>query len=89
MTFMISYHNYKHSEELYMIIQGGLGNQLFQLGCAMKMAEKYNKKFILNIKGILPKPHQNNNIVNTIDTIKQLFPDIPICDKKLFTQDER
>lgn len=83
----ISYHNYNHYEELYMIIQGGLGNQLFQLGCAMKMAEKYNKKFMLIIKGILPNPHQNNNIVSTIYTIKQLFPDIPICDKKLFLQE--
>ena len=83
----ISYHNSKHIEELYMIIQGGLGNQLFQLACAMKMAEKYNKKFVLNIAGIIPNPHQNNNINITINTIRLLFPDLPICNEKVLPQE--
>jgi len=83
----ISYHNSKHHEVLYMKIQGGIGNQLFQLGCAMKMAEKYNKKFILNIDGVIPSPHQNNNIVTTLDTIRQIFPDIPINHEKIVLEE--
>ena len=83
----ISYHNKKHNEKLYMIIQGGLGNQLFQLACAMKMAEKYNKKFVLNIAGIIPNPHQKNNINTTINTIHLLFPDLPICNEKVLRQE--
>lgn len=73
----ISYHNQKHFEELYVIIQGGLGNQLFQIACGLAMAEKYNKKFVLNTSAIIPNPHQHNNLTTTIDTLKTLFPEIP------------
>ena len=73
----ISYHNQKHFEELYVIIQGGLGNQLFQIACGLQMAEKYNKKFVVNVPMIIPNPHQQNNLTTTIYTLKSLFPQIP------------
>jgi len=44
----ISYHNNKHHNNLYIYIHGGLGNQLFQLACGIKMAKKYNKNFVFN-----------------------------------------
>ena len=77
------YHNSTHTEELYIYIQGGLGNQLFQIACAMKMAEKNNKKFILNSLIVIPSPHQYNDKSIVLNTIKVLFPDITISDKKL------
>jgi hypothetical protein len=73
----ISYHNQKHFEQLYVVIQGGLGNQLFQIACGLHMAEKYNKKFVINETMILPNPHQQNNRTTTIETLKSLFPRIP------------
>ena len=84
---VLSYHNKNHYDEIYVIIHGGLGNQLFQLACAMKMAEKYNKKFILNTSGIIPNPHQKYDKITTLTTIQALFPDISICDKQVFPQD--
>ncbi len=81
---VISYHNNKHYNELYSIVQGGLGNQLFQIMCAMNLAVKYDKTFVLNSRGIIPNPHQKNNIKTTIDTIKKLFPNILTCDNSIW-----
>lgn len=86
-SMKISYHNGKHHNELYMIIQGGLGNQLFQLACATKMAEKYNKKFVLNKTTIIPSPHQNNNMDTTLTTLQTLFPKIPICNNIIYNNE--
>jgi hypothetical protein len=80
-----SYHNRKHYEELYIIIQGGLGNQLFQLACAMSMAEKYKKKLILNQYAVIPNPHQNYDRNTTMDIIKKLFPTLSICNEKIYS----
>lgn len=79
----LSYHNKSHCEELYIFIQGGLGNQLFQLACAMQLAEKYNKKLVLNEAAIISNPHQANNKTTTVDTLHSLFPTLPICNTKL------
>ena len=89
----ISYHNSSHFEDLYVVIQGGLGNQLFQIACGMQMAEKFNKKFIVNLSFINPNPHQKNNITKTIDTLKTLFPflsfkNTPVRDKDYFLVNE-
>lgn len=82
-SILTSYHNSNHYEELYIIIQGGIGNQLFQLACAISMAEKYNKKLILNRHAVIPNPHQNYDNNTTIDIIKKLFPTLSICNEKL------
>ena len=81
----ISYHNNKHHNDLYIYIQGGLGNQLFQLACGMKMAKKYNKNFVLNTQGIIANPHQNNNVARTIQTIRKLCPALTVSIEKLLS----
>ena len=73
-----SYHNVHHYEEFYLKLQGGLGNQLFQLACAMTISKKYNKKLTLNVNHIIPNPHQKNNIDITLNTIKKIFPQLSI-----------
>jgi len=83
----ISYHNQKHFEELYVVIQGGLGNQLFQIACGMQMAEKYNKKFVVNVPMILPNPHQQNNLKTTLETLQSLFPRIPFTNTAVQEKD--
>jgi hypothetical protein len=83
----VSYHNKKHTNELFVIVQGGLGNQLFQLACAMQMAEKYNKKLVINVRAVIPSPHQNNNINTTISTILNLFPTLCVIDKQVTLYD--
>jgi hypothetical protein len=82
----LSYHNRSHLDELYILIQGGLGNQLFQLACAIQMAEKYNKQLVLNEAALIPNPHQAHNKNITIQTLQQLFPTLPICNTKLHSE---
>jgi len=79
----MSYHNVKHFNEIYIVLMGGLGNQLFQLACAMKYAALYNKNVVLNKSLIIPNYHQQNNIETTLSTIKTLFPEILIEDQIL------
>lgn len=79
----ISYHNHKHHNNLYIYIHGGLGNQLFQLACGMKMAKKYNKNFVFNKNLVLPNHHQNYNVDRTIQIIQKLCPDLPVSDEYL------
>ena len=83
----MSYHNSKHCNEIYIILMGGLGNQLFQLACAMKYGVLYNKNVVLNKTLIIPNYHQHNNIETTMSTIKTLFPEIVIEDKPLHVND--
>lgn len=85
-SILTSYHNSKHYEELYIIIQGGIGNQLFQLACAISMAEKYKKKLILNRAAVMPNPHQKYDKNITIDRIQKLFPWLSISNEKLYSQ---
>jgi hypothetical protein len=79
----VSYQNKNHFNELYVIIKGGLGNQLFQLACAFKMAEKYKKKVVLNINAILANPHQGWNKERTLNTLLRLFPTLEVVQNKL------
>ena len=81
----ISYHNSNHHNDLYIYLHGGLGNQLFQLACGMKMAKKYNKNFVLNTYGVIANPHQNNNVARTIQTIQKLCPALPVSDQQLLS----
>ena len=78
-----SYHNKMHTNELYVILKGGLGNQLFQLACAMKMADTYKKKLILNTNAVMSNPHQQHNKERTVATLRRLFPDITVSHEKL------
>jgi len=79
----ISYHNNKHHRDLSIIIQGGIGNQLFQLACGMKMAKKYNKRFVLNVNGIISNPHQQHNRNRTLTTLQKLCPSLVVVDEQL------
>jgi hypothetical protein len=85
----ISYHNHNSGRERdikifnnidnnYLIIelQGGLGNQLFQIGTALGYCEKYNKNLILSKNHIIQNTHQT--FEKTINVIKILFPYIKI-----------
>jgi hypothetical protein len=73
-----SYHNYTHTVYyLYIRLTGGLGNQLFQIGCAMDLAIKYNKCFVINTNLILQNTHQNS-VDEIIKILLLLFPYIKI-----------
>lgn len=80
----LSYHNRTHHDELFVYIQGGIGNQLFQIACGMTLAIKYNKKFTLNSNLIMKNPHQNNNIERTKNTLLSIFPDLKIVDTNIY-----
>ena len=81
----ISYHNSNHHNDLYIYLHGGLGNQLFQLACGMKMAKKYNKNFVLNTHGVISNHHQNHNVARTIQTIQKLCPALALSDQQLLS----
>lgn len=46
----------KHREIKYIAIQGGLGNQLFQISAVQRLAEKYDAKPVV-YTGIIENPH--------------------------------
>ena len=83
----ISYHNKSHCNDIKVVLMGGLGNQLFQLACAMKYGAIYKKNVVLNTTLIISNYHQQYNIETTISTIKTLFPEIVVEDKVLSIDD--
>ena len=83
----ISYHNHTrnvnifdniNNNNLIIELQGGLGNQLFQIGTALGYCEKYNKNLLLSKNHIIQNTHQT--FEKTINVINILFPDIKIID---------
>ena len=74
----ISYHNKIHSNQLHIMLNGNLGNILFQIACAAKFANSYNKNFVLNENGIT-----GDNKQEIIHTIKGLFPDLQLSQELL------
>ena len=58
------------------IIRGGLGNQIFQVLCALGYKYNYNKKLILANNLIHTNTHQHNNKEITLLTLKKIFPTI-------------
>ena len=58
------------------IIRGGLGNQLFQVLCALGYKYKYNEKLILANNLIETNTHQHHNKEMTLLTLKKIFPTI-------------
>ena len=79
----VSYHNQKHFNEVYIVLKGGLGNQLFQLAGAMTMANKYKKKLILNPVTVVANPHQQYDRERTVATLQRLFPALEVSSKQL------
>jgi hypothetical protein len=61
-------------------IKGGIGNQIFQIACALEYSSRYNNKLILAKNLINTNKHQHNDINKTLSVIKILFPDIEIID---------
>jgi hypothetical protein len=62
------------------IIRGGLGNQIFQVLCALGYKNKSNKKLILANNLVHTNVHQYNDKEITILTLKKIFPDIEFVD---------
>ena len=59
------------------IITGGLGNQLFQIGAAITMARKYNRKLVISKHHFAPNHHQTPE--KTMQTLNNLFNKLPLC----------
>ena len=62
------------------IIRGGLGNQIFQVLCALGYKYKYNDKLILANNLIHSNTHQHHNKEMTLFTLKKVFPELNIID---------
>lgn len=61
-------------------IKGGLGNQIFQIACALGLSYKTNNKLIICKNLISPNTHQNNNKELTVSILKKVFPELNIID---------
>ena len=61
-------------------IKGGLGNQIFQIACALGLCYKTNNKLIIGKNLITPNTHQNNNKELTVSILKKVFPELTIID---------
>ena len=61
-------------------IKGGLGNQIFQIACALGLCYKTNNKLIIGKNLITPNTHQNNNKELTVSILKKVFPELNIID---------
>lgn len=62
------------------VIKGGLGNQIFQILCALGYIYKTNNKLIIAKNLIHPNQHQNNDKELTVSILNKLFPDIEIIE---------
>jgi len=62
------------------VLNGGLGNQIFQILCALGYSHKTNNKLILAKNLIYLNQHQNCDKVLTVSTLNKLFPDIEIIE---------
>jgi len=61
-------------------ITGGLGNQIFQIACALGLSYKTNNKLIIGKNLITPNSHQKNNKELTVSILKKVFPELTIVD---------
>lgn len=80
-------HNKTNANDLYIVIKGGLGNQLFQIACGLQTAKTYKKTLKINKQLIFSNHHQNNDINKTLSVLKTLFPKIEVCDSNLSNLD--
>jgi hypothetical protein len=62
------------SNKLYIVIKGGLGNQLFQIATGLFYSEKTNRELIINVNLIHQNTHQSYD--KTITKLKELIPTI-------------
>jgi len=65
--------------DLYVIIKGGLGNQMFQIACALQTAQKYNKTLKLNRSLIISNHHQFHDLNKTFELLKKIFINVETC----------
>jgi len=79
---IISFHNSKHYNKLYIYIHGGIGNQLFQIACGLYYAQKFNKKFVINTTLIKKNIHQNSKS-EIIKNLQKMFPNIRFSNNKI------
>jgi hypothetical protein len=63
-------------DNTYCLLNGGLGNQLFQIANLLDFCEKYSRIPIININFITPNLHQHYNIYKTIYSLQKLFSKI-------------
>src|SRR6056300_1207910 len=61
-------------------ITGGLGNQIFQIACALGLSYKTNNKLIIGKNLITSNSHQKNNKELTVSILKKVFPELNIVD---------
>uniref|UniRef100_A0A6C0HLW5 Alpha-1,2-fucosyltransferase n=1 Tax=viral metagenome TaxID=1070528 RepID=A0A6C0HLW5_9ZZZZ len=54
------------------ILTGGLGNQLFKIGCALNYAKKLNRTLYISKSHFIKNNHQSSE--KTFDTLSKLFP---------------
>jgi hypothetical protein len=78
----LSYHNSHHSNKLYVYIDGGFGNQLFQIACGLYYAQKYNKKLVINTNLMRLNNHQKSK-KEIIQNLKNTFPKLKLSDKNI------
>ena len=69
------------SNKTYIIIKGGLGNQLFQISMGLLISEKTNRELIINTKLIHENTHQPYE--QTIKKLKELFPTIKFTEESI------
>ena len=62
------------------VLNGGLGNQIFQILCALGYSYKTNNKLILAKNLIYLNQHQHCDKELTVSTLNKLFPDIEIIE---------
>jgi hypothetical protein len=54
------------------ILTGGLGNQLFKIGCALNYTKKLNRTLYISKAHFIKNDHQTSE--KTFDTLSKLFP---------------
>jgi hypothetical protein len=65
----------------YIVIKGGLGNQLFQIATGIRYSKENNRELIINTNLITPNTHQS--FEDTINRLKELFPTIKLSTENI------
>ena len=69
--------------KISIVLTGGLGNQLFKIGCALNYAKKYNKSLYISKSYFIPNNHQSSQ--KTFDTLTKIFPWLEINSQSINT----
>jgi predicted esterase YcpF (UPF0227 family) len=65
----------------YIVIKGGLGNQIFQIATGLKYCLDNNRELIITLSLITPNTHQTYE--ETIVKLKTLFPNVKIIQENI------